>query len=275
MPRALTPGAPLLALAGDLELFVAGSPGYACQLNNWLITARKYTDVPITIGLYNHRGGMSAPQQRAFESQIARTSDSRMVWRDQDGLRQTFWAWRLALLVELLSPASPLHASRYVVQADSDAVLLGDPVPALLAAHRAGYSLVSSVTDCTVRPCWPPDIADKWGYQSTLCMGFVSFAADAQTSGLVSELCTTGDDRGWCDDQRSLNHALLERGIRWSGGGEQLHGALQMKYAAPSPPHGPWLRATPDDMPDGRLRRAAGTATAPRFLTAKGGCARA
>ena len=62
MPRALTPGAPLLALAGDLELFVAGSPGYACQLNNWLITARKYTDVPITIGLYNHRGGMSAPR---------------------------------------------------------------------------------------------------------------------------------------------------------------------------------------------------------------------
>ena len=89
------------------------------------------------------------------------------------------------------------------------------PKMSVLRVQPAG--LVSSVEDCvawadTGPQCWPKDAADKWGYPSTLCMGFVSFAADAQTAGLVSEVCATGGDSQWCDDQHSLYCQLVGKG---------------------------------------------------------------
>lgn len=239
LPAALPPLAGGLA---EAQLFVTGSPGYLCALNNWLLSARKHTDVPITVGLYNHKGELSQQQQQAFSSQIVHSSKTRVVWRDQGDHGQTFWGWRLALLVELLSPSSPLHTSRYVVQADSDAVLVADPLPALLAAHRAGHSLISSIAGnpsmghgYPEKLGYPEEVSRAWGnkfgFPSTMCMGFASFAADAPTAAFMASVCQEGEDQRWCDDQQAINVMLLAKGAKWSQAGQPLHGALGMANA--------------------------------------------
>ena len=202
-------------------MLTSGSPGYLCELNNFLAQVRAVSAVPVTVGVYHNQYDadrrMTHAQKGAFARRIDTRGETRLLWRDAASPTQSFWAWRLALLCELLAPSSPHRLYEHVVFTDVDAVWRRDPVPTLSALHARGFSVVASTGT------YPPAVQTAWrerfGFDHTLCMGFVSFAADEQTSGIVRDVlerCEASEDRQSCDDQISINKWIdASHGLSW------------------------------------------------------------
>ena len=80
-----------------------------------LVQAREHTSAPITVGLRNDQyssAPLSLEQQDQFAALLEPDNNTRLIWRDRKDASQSFWAWRLSLLLELLD--GPLRSASHV-----------------------------------------------------------------------------------------------------------------------------------------------------------------
>ena len=187
----------------DLIALATMSPGYLCVTNNWMLHARQVSNISITLALRYVPGETNLTTWRRMLTSISPVGGLTVLTRSTDRAgapdAETYWAWRLRVLREML------EVHQMVLLSDCDALWFQDPAPVLLQA--APNEILSSIG--VVNP-FPKYVSKKWG-GFVLCMGFAAFPkAATQLIDKMYAVCVrnvTGEERP-CDDQVTLNMML-------------------------------------------------------------------
>jgi len=189
-------------------VLLTATPGYVCVLENWLSRTRKFSDIHVTVVFDQSKTPTSAGDRRAFEATVEGHRFVSVRWSSSgtSDNKSSFWSWRLHLLSEIFIE----EQWDSVLLSDSDAVWLRNPMNVIEAGHKKGFHVIASTGT------FPPYVRNIWSthstFNSTLCMGFISFCSTA-TSFLLELATRCGAS---CDDQMMINNMLLDFNIQWN-----------------------------------------------------------